>query len=66
MTLSAALDETYHVSALTLGAAHGAEEAHSRAGGNGLDVARVLGGARVAVPTTDLAARSAVHQIEQS
>lgn len=42
VTLNAALDVTYHVSALVPGAAHRASPTGARAGGKGVNVARVL------------------------
>ncbi len=42
VTLNAALDVTYHVPALTPGSAHRVEPTGARAGGKGVNVARVL------------------------
>jgi tagatose 6-phosphate kinase len=65
VTLNTALDKTYQVGELTLGAAHRAEEAHAQAGGKGLNVARALASAGVAVLAAGLAAGSTGHQIER-
>jgi fructose-1-phosphate kinase PfkB-like protein len=64
VTPNAALDRTYHISDLTLSAGHPGEDSHARVGGKGPEVARALGGAGVAVPVADLAARSTGQQIE--
>jgi tagatose 6-phosphate kinase len=65
VTLNTALDKTYQVGELTLGTAHRAEEAHAQAGGKGLNVARALSNAGVAVLATGLAAGSTGLQIER-
>ena len=65
VTLNTALDKTYQVGELTLGTAHRAEEAHAQAGGKGLNVARALSHAGVAVLAAGLAAGSTGLQIER-
>lgn len=65
VTLNTALDKTYQVGELTLGAAHRAEAAHAQAGGKGLNVARALASAGVAVLAAGLAAGPTGEQIER-
>ncbi|MGK5740962.1 1-phosphofructokinase family hexose kinase [Micromonospora sp. URMC 103] len=55
VTLNAALDVTYHVPALTRGATHRVTEVSERAGGKGVNVARVLRTLGVPVVATGLA-----------
>lgn len=65
VTLNAALDKTYQVDELMLGAVHRAEVAHAQAGGKGINVARALAGAGLAVLAAGLAAGSTGDQIER-
>ncbi|MEV6369296.1 1-phosphofructokinase family hexose kinase [Micromonospora musae] len=55
VTLNAALDVTYHVPALTPGAAHRVSRVDERAGGKGVNVARLLHTLGVPVVATGLA-----------
>lgn len=64
VTLNAALDRTYRVGELALGAAHRVEEAHAQAGGKGVNVARALACASVPVVATGLVAGLTGRQIE--
>jgi tagatose 6-phosphate kinase len=65
VTLNTAIDKTYQVGELTLGAVHRAEELHAQAGGKGLNVARALATAGVVVVAAGLAAGSTGRQIER-
>ncbi|MBO0830180.1 MAG: 1-phosphofructokinase, partial [Streptosporangiales bacterium] len=63
VTLNAALDVTYRVAALVPGGSHRVEDVHTRAGGKGVNVARVLAGLGHEVVVTGLVGGATGEQI---